>query len=225
MSSLRIAGTTIDGRRITRWFAWIAGLLIAAHLTLQVVEHFGGGMDTLILDLFDVDREDTFPTWFSSSALLTCAALLGVIAQQRRGERFARHWLAMALMFVALSADEIAGIHEAFNTVSPVPWTLPAAIATLVVGLAYLPFLAHLERPIRRRLILAGILYVGGAVVIEQVQAWFIQADTDSFAYAIWSAAEEGAEMAGAVLFLGALFRLLEEAGGRAPSPEDARPH
>jgi len=199
-------------------------MLIAVHLVLQIMEHFGGGVDTLILDLFDVDREDTFPTWFSSSALLICAALLGIIALQRRGQRFSRHWLTLALMFVALSADEIAGIHETFNMVSPVPWTIPAGIATLLVGLAYLRFLNSLDRSTRHRFILAGILYVGGAVGIEQFQAWFVQADVDSFAYAIWSAAEEGAEMAGVVVFLGALLRLLDETGGRAPTPEDARP-
>jgi hypothetical protein len=149
--------------------------------------------------------------------------LLGIVAHRRRSERFSRHWLALALVFVGLSADEIAGVHEALNTGLSFPWTIPAAIATALVGLLYLAFLAHLDRSTRRRFILAGILYVGGAVGIEQIQEWFVT-DTDSFAYALWTAAEEGAEMAGAVLLLGTLLRLLEQEAGRAPSEEkDAR--
>lgn len=223
MSRFLIGGVSIDGRRITRWFAGTAGILIAAHLTLQIIEHFGGGVSWLILDRFNVDVEESFPTWFSSAALLLCAVLLGIVAHHRRTERFARHWWGLALGFVALSADEIVGVHEALNTALSFPWTIPAAIATALAGLAYLPFLRHLDRSTRRRFILAGIIYVGGAVGIEQVQEWFVS-DADSFAYALWTAAEEGAEMAGTVLLLGTLFRLLEQESGRAPSEEkDAR--
>lgn len=204
--------------RVTRWLAALAGGLLALHLLLQIVEHFGGGVHYLILDRFNVDVEDSFPTWYSSATLLACAGLLAAIARRRRGDPFARHWWVLSLTFVALSIDETVGLHETLNTVSSIGWTGPAAIAVALFGIGFLRFLRHLPQSARRGFIIAGLCYVGGAIGIEQALGWLGgKTHLESFAYALWSAAEEGAEMAGVLIFLYSLLRLLEDDPATSP--------
>jgi hypothetical protein len=194
---------------VIRCLGGIAAVLIGMHFLLQGIEHFGGGVHYLLLDLFNVDVEDSFPTWYSAALLLACAGLLADLARHPSRDRFRRHWRALAIVFLALSADEIAGVHETLNTVLPFPWTLPAAIALVVFGLAYTGFLRAQDPRTRRAFLIAAAIYVGGAVGIEQALGWFGgSTHQESFAFALWSGAEESAELLGVLVFLYHLLRL-----------------
>jgi lipopolysaccharide export LptBFGC system permease protein LptF len=68
-----------------------------------------------------------------------------------------------------------------------------------VVALAFIPFLLSLQRRLALMFVVAGVIYVAGAIVVELLSE---ELDADSFAYVLAVALEEGLEMLGALLFL-----------------------
>lgn len=102
-----------------------------------------------------------------------------------------------------LSIDEIAGLHESFNTVTDATWAIPGGILALVVGLTFFSFLSSLPTATRNAFFLAGCIYVGGAIGVEIIGA---PMDADTMTYNLTTVVEEGMEMAGVLLFLTALL-------------------
>ena len=153
---------------------------VSSHFLKYVLHH-----DTQLgfARLVDLGTENNIPTWYASSALLLCAGLLAGIglSKRRGGDRYARHWLALASIFLYLSVDEAASIHEmtgrllktrfAFDGYLYYSWVIPFGIFAFIIGLMYLRFVASLPRGTRYQFILAGTLYVGGALGIEMVGA------------------------------------------------------
>ena len=66
--------------------------------------------------LFDVNGEATLAAWFSSALLLGAAVLTGLAALDSRlagdSKLHRRTWGALSLVFLLLSADEAASLHE-----------------------------------------------------------------------------------------------------------------
>src|SRR5215212_2862513 len=141
------------------------------------------------LRIFDVGEERSIPTWFESIQFLLCSILLAVItaAKKRRNDRYILHWSVLSIILMLLSLDEVASIHEAIGQQSErllhsatgfTPggaisffWVVPGAIFVIIVLLAYLRFLAHLPRSTRRSFLLAGALFVLGALGLEMLSA------------------------------------------------------
>ncbi len=68
---------------------------------------------------------------------------------------------------------------------------------------------------------LGGILYLGGAIGVERAtEVYTTKAELNSLPYHLWNGLEEGLEMAGILVFLGALVRATdaEEAGAAPPA-------
>jgi hypothetical protein len=154
--------------------------------------------------VFDLWAESSIPSWYSVSLLLACAALLRVIAiaKRRAADRYARHWLGLALIFLALSIDDAADLHghtsyklqEMFETGGflAYAWVIPAGIACAVVGLAYLRFLSDLPPAIRWRFVIGGVLFLTGALVIEMIEGHYdTQHGVENMPYRIMIAIEE----------------------------------
>lgn len=107
-------------------------LLLEKELLVEIRESF--------VRLFSVDREANVPTWFSSSMLLLCSLLLFLVAEIKKSyhEKYISHWFILTLVFLGLSLDEAAIIHEmsikpiekAFHTrgLLRFGWIVPAAI-------------------------------------------------------------------------------------------------
>ena len=151
----------------------------------------------MLHQLFELDEENNLPTWFSSFLLLNNAAISWLISSTAKTKK--RHWQVLAVRFLLLAIDEVAGLHETFYSSIDDNWTIYAAPLVLIIGAAYLQFLISLPRKTAYWFCLSGFLYVGGALGIE----WLAQdMDEDSFSYALAVAVEEGAEIAGALLFL-----------------------
>ena len=66
-----------------------------------------------------------------------------------------------------MAVDEVAGVHESINSVIEITWAIPAGFAALLIGLAFLPFLLPLPRRTALLFMLAGFIFLGGAVGIE----------------------------------------------------------
>lgn len=159
--------------------------------------------------LFDVDEEDAVPTWYSSSALLLTAGLLFLISRRKRADRdrWVRYWYGLTLAFVALSLDEVAGLHETLNSQVDYSWAIPGGIGAAVFGLTYLRFLWHLPTRTRWLFVLSGWVFLGGAVGVEMSTDWYKDEDLlNTLAYNLWNTVEEGMEMGGVVLFIHALL-------------------
>ena len=64
-----------------------------------------------VRDLFDLDREQSIPTWFSSIQLFF-AAMIAFSKTQSKSEHFHSLFRAATYGLLFLSMDEVAGIHE-----------------------------------------------------------------------------------------------------------------
>lgn len=168
-----------------------------------------------IIDLFSVNAEKTIPTWYATLLLFGAAALLALITiiKFRQKGPFKFHWLGLAAVFLYLSMDEGAAIHEIFSdpiqeTLNPsgflsFGWYILFAPLVAIFVLVYLRFLLQLPGKYRYLFILSGAIYVGGAVFIEAISAnrWYLDGGL-TFAYLAIATVEELMEMWGIILFI-----------------------
>ena len=93
---------------------------------------------------------------------------------------------------VKYSLDEFISIHEwasqwfDLGGVLYFSWVIPAAVLVALLGLAYLPFLAHMQPQVRKRFLLAATVYVGGALGMELPLGYWVQA-LDSGIHWLWA--------------------------------------
>jgi hypothetical protein len=166
-----------------------------------------------------LDEECNIPAWYSAGLLLACSFLLVIIASAHRqlGDGYAARWLGLSLIFGFLSLDETAQLHEL--SIAPLrqvfhptgflyyPWIILGGIGLALFLLSYLRFLAKLPRRTWRLFVLAGVLFVGGALGVEAVSAKLasLHGEHTSSYHAI-TTLEELLEMAGLVVFIYALL-------------------
>lgn len=174
--------------------------------------------------LFNVDSEYNIPTFYSSSALLVCSILMGIIAYTKKiaCERYVNSWGALSIIFVYLSLDEFNGIHEKiidplrerFHTTGFLyfAWVIPGAIFGFICLLVFLRFVIALPAKTRRLFLIAGTVYVGGALGMELVGGYYAYFNLPYFhfykdiTYAIITTIEETLEMLGIIIFIYALL-------------------
>jgi hypothetical protein len=209
----------------TLWI--IMAFLIVMHLWLKGLHAFHYQVWFDAYEIFDLDDEPTVPTWFSSMILLVGAALFYVVAKatKQRGGRDVRYWYGLAAGVAFASMDEIAAIHEQVKTLYG-DW-IKYGLGLVVVGaIVYIPFVLRLAPKTRRRLIIALIVYLAGAVGVEAAtDPTIFTFSIESIQYVIATAIEEGLEMTGAILLISALIQhLREQAGVPAAIEIDAGP-
>lgn len=169
-----------------------------------------------LIKLVDLGRENNLPTWYSSTALFINAVLLGLIGWVKRqeGAPYAKHWLGLAGIFLFLSVDEAASIHELTSGIAVkllerlglmsdyfyYGWLIFAIVAVMIVGVSYLQFLIDLPTQTRLWFLFAGFLYVGGAVGLELFESKiFATEQSVTLTFALLVVVEEGMEMFGVV--------------------------
>jgi hypothetical protein len=208
----------------------IAGLLVA-HLATQVLKyHFGHNYQAGLERLFNLDGENNIPSWYASSALLLCSAFLWLIwrLRQQQADRDAPYWVALSLIFLFLSIDEAASIHESLVYHSVLyllpgldatgyllyPWVLAGGAFALIVAFSCLRFLFRLPSKTRWGFVLSGLLYVGGALGLDLLEGKFEyqHEGREQFPYALLVAVEESLEMLGILLFLYSLYEFMTAA-------------
>ncbi|MFT4579783.1 MAG: hypothetical protein ACI8PD_001821 [Nitrospinales bacterium] len=191
---------------------WIIAVLVLIHIALQAVHYHIHELPWLLREIFDMDEEESFSTWFSAVFLLISSSLLFLIAWSKEKEAYTRHWYGLALGFCALSLDEVVGIHETFNTLTEIAWTVPATWTALLILLIYLKFLIHLSPSARKQFLIAGTVFLSGGLLVEHLADYYVEAfDMDNFGYHLLTALEETLEMVGVVLFIKALLKYLAD--------------
>ncbi|QIN77680.1 hypothetical protein GBA65_03200 [Rubrobacter marinus] len=177
------------------------------------------------LNLFDLKKEQSFGTWYTAFLLLSCSALAAVVSslKRRAGEPYVNHWRILSLVFLYLSIDEGVTIHEKLGPITRPflrsfgiqlggllnnAWVIPAAVLLLVFVVAFLGFFFRLPRKQQVLFLVAGLLYVGGAMGLEMVNALVasIFGEQKGMVRIMIPVAEESLEMLGIVVFAYALL-------------------
>jgi hypothetical protein len=92
-------------------------LLLLGDLALGLLylgNKLAGAPSVKVTRLLDLDGEANLPTWFSSMQWAAGAALVGFVCMRRHEKKAsaALACLALSLLFLALSVDEVSQIHE-----------------------------------------------------------------------------------------------------------------
>jgi len=206
----------------------IVSVVIALGLFVYIFTKLTGHGDLLgFLRLLDVRGEQSVPTYVSSINLLLASILIFIIYSYEKSNKQndAGYWLFLSILFLYLSIDESASIHENFENVhrylvrkeliSPIldthQWLPFGVFFVFVVSIVLLPFVRRLPADTRRYFLIAGCVFITGAVGFEYLGAWmrktgFVESRQD-WAYLIRRLFEEGFEMYGVAIFNCALYR------------------
>lgn len=207
----------IHPARVFRFLLLIIGLLTLANLA--VLGAFSAGWvdstDKRVVDLFYFAHEGNVPTWFSTVQLVACSFVLGLIARAKsaRGDPYTFHWKLLCAIFLLLSLDETAHVHESFNryihaTLSPggllyYPWVALGLLAIVLLAVIFAKFLIALDVPTRRGFLLAGGIFLAGALGMESIGGWIEETrGKENWAYFTEATLEELFEMLGMTVFL-----------------------
>jgi hypothetical protein len=197
-----------------RLFALILAVDLAV-LLLHVLNRVGG-LDKRLLDL---DLEGNLPTWLSSIQFFGVALCAALLSQYVSGRR-AVAWRGFALLFVFLSIDESAQIHEHIvDRVATSPegdawfWPvfyIPIGVAVLVALWAVLDDIRLYAGSALPAVLSLGLL--GAAVGLDAAATQFVE---EPWLFEPELVLEEGAELLGTavliVLVLGIFLARLKE--------------
>lgn len=217
-------------RKLIIMLVLVTFYLAVQSITGKYIEAYFGTEQPHILSelvlLFNINRESSIPTWYASLLLFGCAVLLGLIGQvqslHQPGQR--RYWRGLAVIFLFLSIDEAAEIHERlteplqmmFGASGPLyfAWMIAYIPLVVVFGLVYFRFWLNLPARTRRLFLLSGVLYLGGAIGVEMIGAniWYQDGGTSLY-YSTIGTIEEFFEMLGAATLI---YTLLTHMAGEA---------
>jgi hypothetical protein len=167
-------------RKITIFLSVVVLILHLISTLGRIIEYLLGiEATTKFVRLFHVAEEGNITTYFSSLLLLFSALLLALIAKEKffQKDNYARHWLGLAFIFLYLSVDEAARIHEVIGIslrktlnlsgIFYYGWII-IMIPLLIVFIGfYLKFLWNLPKDSCLLFILSGGLFVLGALGME----------------------------------------------------------
>ena len=176
---------------------------------------------------FNFVEEGNIANYYQGIQLLLNSALLLLIWSVKKQDKSAYrwHWLALAWIFLFLSCDEVAQIHETTVAVlvagaredesGKTGWFWIYLPALVVFGAAYVPFLKRLPRRTAVLFVVSGCIYIGGVVVMERVANWFAETYGDeTLGYVLIDNFSEFMESAGMALFA---YTLLSYLAAEAP--------
>jgi hypothetical protein len=205
--------------RIDRLVQVLFGCLVffvLAHIATQTARFTTGHSSIFgLVELFNLDRENNIPTAFGSFILIIAALFAALIGQhaRRQKEKYATHWLLMAALFSLFALDEAASMHEWLE--GPVKailgtdtqgfffyaWVIPGIMIVLALALIFFRFFLQLPRMTQRGLLVAFLLYFGGAIGVEILEGRYEEvAGEHTPGYAIFTLVEETLEMLGVLV-------------------------
>lgn len=172
-----------------------------------------------LVPLFRLDIEANIPTWYSSTTLFICSILLATIAFSKKIEddRYRLHWSILSIIFLCLSIDEAAGIHELtmrplgvlFNPsgIFQFSWVLIGIPFVFIFVIAYMKFFINLPKKTRALFAISGVLFVSGALGMELISGWYYSmVGKTNLIYGVMTTFEEVLEMLGIAVFIYSLL-------------------
>ncbi|MEZ0484932.1 hypothetical protein [Fibrella aquatica] len=168
-----------------------------------------------LIDKTNMDAELSIPMFYTVLLLLAASFLSWFVSRDKASVHpLNRQWAVLGAIFLLLAMDEATGFHELMNAstlqgYAPESnflhwtWVIPGALFALTVLAFYIPFLRTLPQRTAGFILLAGALYVGGAIGVEMVGANFFTVDGEqSLSYKLTTHLEEFLEMAGLIMFI-----------------------
>ncbi len=165
------------------------------------------------LGFLSLDGESNLPSLFSVALLWCSAVLTACIAWAGKDGLIRRvFWIGLSLAFVLVGLDEGTMIHERvpgyvqqFTEISGLfysSWVALYALFLVLFLATYGWFFFALPRDTRKHLVLAILLYLGGAIGVEMVGwVWVVDHGKESV-YHLLVLVEEILEMAGSIAFI-----------------------
>jgi len=210
----------VSPKKVIRILAIVVIILTLLSLLGQFYKYFFfDGQDRYLVNIFNLDKETNFPTWYAALSLMICSTLLLIIsaAKRKSNDRYFFHWIFLGIIFLLLATDEMLQLHEQVST--PIrnvlnttgylyfTWTIPAVILGIVFLVAYFKFLLHLPRNYKILFITSGVIYILGAIGLEIIGSNHIYFyGPNNISYAFITTVEELLEMTGVLFFIYTLF-------------------
>jgi hypothetical protein len=204
----------------------VVGVILDRNLDPEGPQSLALGIRNLIFP----NSEGNLFSWYSSLLLAGIGIGFLLIAAATRGTgRSVLPFLVMAGIALFLSADEAALLHERLGKLAAVfglsasftyQWLLLGVPIAIVIGLLLLWLARSLDPVLRRRLVIAGIVFLAGAVGGEFIGALITKVDfglasaAKANLHGISVVIEEGLEILGAVLALRAVLAHLNISTG-----------
>ena len=209
-----------------RWHLICIGFFAVANIfVVTCFELFGFGRMMGLTRLFSLDAEQNPPALFSAGALLVTAAVCWLCGAQSE-KKEAVFWKPMPIVFAYLAVEEAISLHELLippareffdaRGVFAFAWVIPYGIALLIFLFFISGPLMRLPEKTRNGLVLAGMLFVTGALGFEMIGAGVkysipIPWMTESLAFSLCVLCEEILEMLAIALALRTCLRHLTE--------------
>jgi hypothetical protein len=226
----------VNPAKIAKVLMILVGFLLAMNavgIYVNLVRKVDSATAKKLFAFFDLNTEANVPTFFNTCLLLFAALLLFVVAWQdshRPPAAYqAKYWRFLGACFLLLSVDEAVEFHEWVGIMMKIvfaynfpgifyyAWIIPYALLLLGVFLFIRNFLFGLPTPVRNRFILAGIMFVGGAIGLEMLEAQHADATgslttPQTLYFAALYSLEEVLEMSAVILFIHTLLGYLAAA-------------
>ncbi|HWM34669.1 MAG TPA: hypothetical protein VNR36_10570 [Pseudolysinimonas sp.] len=223
---------TLRTRPLILTLVLIGLLMPALGVILDLALRVGGATSGLadgIRNITYPDAEGNLFAWYSTIILAAVAVGFFLIALTARGAgRPIWRFVVLGALALLLSADEAAYLHERLGNFAgdlglsskfTYQWLLLGVPIAIVVGLFVLWLARRLDKSLRWALIIAGVVYLAGAVGGEVIGG--VLKKTDAFSgdalivvYDIEVLIEEGLEILGAILAFRAVLRYLRISNG-----------
>ncbi|MBW4479378.1 MAG: hypothetical protein KME54_21630 [Tolypothrix brevis GSE-NOS-MK-07-07A] len=209
---------SISAKGVFRIFLGIIGFLISAHLLIQLIQRFTPDFPLRdgLAELFNLDYELNFPSIYSALTLLFCSIILFAITsiKKKKDDSYTDYWRGLSIIFAFLAFDELTSMHE--RTIGPLKaalntsgflyfaWVIPGGIGVLLFLLIFLRFIINLPKKTRHHFLMAGSIYISGAIGCELVGGYIVDIyrNHTSFPYLFIYTLEEFLEMLGVAVFI-----------------------
>jgi hypothetical protein len=223
-SSSYVLNFSFSIKKIISLLSRLILILVSLSLLGQFYKYFvDSNSFRRVVSLFFVDKEGNIPSFYSALALLFCSLLLAIIAISKKREKdySVIYWRGLSFIFLYLSIDEAASIHE----LSMYPfkkalgaqgflyytWIVPFGLLVLIFIGLYSKFILSLPKKIKILFIAAGSIFLFGSLGMEAIGGFRAdQVGTSNFLYSMIVTLEESLEMIGILVFIYALMQYIK---------------
>lgn len=209
-------------QKTSKFLLKIIAALIMLNLTEKEVIHWLNTFAHLQLSphYFDFNTEGNFPALYSALALGLCSFILAMTSRLKKSLAAKDHqsWMFLSFIFLCLAFDEFCSVHELLNPIlrkllqQPkgwlyFPWVTIGLAFTIIFLIFFRKFIYNLPSKIRTLLLIAGGLYLMGALGLEMINGYIVESmGFDNLVYGIISTIAELLEMLGVVIFIHGLL-------------------
>lgn len=181
----------ISANQVLRTLLVVLGILIICNLIAIVLTYSvapDAGYAKLLERYFNFATEANVPTYYNTILIFMVAQTFYLLGKVYNPEHklVKNYFYMIAIIFVFLSIDELAGIHEWFSYGLPehlgiggqgifrFAWIIPYGLAVVIFGIFSIKFIRALEKTIVVKYVGAGFLYLMGVFVMEALGGWFV---------------------------------------------------